>query len=323
MTCPSPTLWNFRPSSLSSDTNVYTLPSSRRDLEDFYEEDNHRARQEGVGILPKSSQTKLRTCQWNINNGFYLMGKLLHTDIQQGILDAIRHADADVVVLNEYHHCQYFENQLKSMGYSSLLWTSKGCPTAIATRLRVDLQKDIRLSYERSALLMRVQVPHDNESCVWVVGTHLDYQNGKQRNREIRVLLDKLGTMGILSNDEATSAVKRTVLVGDLNQQRPHDYAPHEWRRIRSGMVYRRSCQDDGVSKLLTDQGFVCAWDYNDNSKEATTTRTNWETPHPPSTHWSGTIVDYSYGRNITAVAVSIDSVACSDHRMTVCDWSW
>jgi hypothetical protein len=88
-------------------------------------------------------------------------------------------------------------------------------------------------------------------------------------------------------------------------------------------------------SKLLMDQGFVCAWNNNgdgNNSKKhyddaemvkaTSTVVTNWETSHPPAMHWSGTIVDYSYGRNILAVAVSISPAGWSDHRMTVCDWT-
>ena len=43
----------------------------------------------------------------------------------------------------------------------------------------------------------------------------------------------------------------------------------------------------------------------------------------PPATHWSGTVVDFSYGRNVAPVSVSVGAPGLSDHRMTVCDWSW
>lgn len=108
------------------------------------------------------------------------------------------------------------------------------------------------------------------------------------------------------------------MLLGDFNQQREWDYARDEWDRIQSGMRRRGSCVDDGVAGMLEERGFACAWD---NSNPAP--RINWETPHPPATHWSGTIVDYSYGRNVSPMAVSIGPTGWSDHRMTVCDWTW
>ena len=123
--------------------------------------------------------------------------------------------------------------------------------------------------------------------------------------------LKELNGMGVVGTKE------RSLLVGDLNQQREHDYTSDEWEQIRSGMEHRRSCEDDGVAKLLMDQGFVCAWD------SAPPPKTNWETSRPPATHWSGTIVDYSYGCNISPITMSISPAGWSDHRMTVCDWNW
>ena len=48
----------------------------------------------------------------------------------------------------------------------------------------------------------------------------------------------------------------------------------------------------------------------------------NWDTAYPPATHWSGTIVDYSYGLN-NHHYVSIGPDNWSDHRLTVVDWTW
>ena len=42
----------------------------------------------------------------------------------------------------------------------------------------------------------------------------------------------------------------------------------------------------------------------------------------PPATHWTGTIVDYAYGRNLTAEGVYISPAYWSDHRMIVTDWA-
>ena len=172
-------------------------------------------------------------------------------------------------------------------------------------------QKEIIMSEDRSALLAQVHIKDDDE-LVWVIGTHVNFISGEQRMKEMQVLLKELEDMHIIGGNTK----ERVVLVADLNQQRENDYRPDEWERIRSGMLYRRSSQDDGVAKMLADRGFVCAWDSTPPPD------TNWETSHAPATHWSGTIVDYSYGCNVSPLAVSIGCAGWSDHRMTVCDWS-
>mmetsp|Transcript_3018 Transcript_3018/g.6631 ORF Transcript_3018/g.6631 Transcript_3018/m.6631 type:complete len:325 (-) Transcript_3018:309-1283(-) len=319
--------WKFRPTELACSGNVYTSSSSRRELEGYYKVDNKRAEEEGVETLPRSESSKLRTLQWNINHIRHNRRAYSIDDIRKGIIETIRDADADVVVLNEYSSSfesrnRTFEKDLKNLGYH-VTCARVDYPTAVATRLMMQQQTEIQLSYDRSALIMQVQTEIGEN--VWVIGTHLNFIWGTQRHEEMEILISSLKELGILE------AKERIVLAGDLNQQRQNDYAPSEWEKIRLGMEFRDSCEDDGVAKILTNNGFACAWDsilpsMSTNSLPQNGNRginTNWETSHPPSTHWSGTIVDYSYGYNVSPVSVSISPAGWSDHRMTVCDWSW
>ena len=311
----SSSIWRFRPSALIAANNVFISQSSREKLEDFYEDDNRSAQQAGVTILPRYDSSRIRTLQWNINSGYYH-----YKDQSSNIINAIRNADADVIVLNEYCNEKSFEDDLKAAGYSYSRIGTVDYPTAIATRLKVLEEKEIILSYDRSALLIKAQASGAEEnSHVWVIGTHINFMSGTRRNEEMQVLLKKLTKKGLVSGGSTTTKTnERIVLVGDLNQQRERDYSPEEWERILAGMEHRRSCVDDGVYNMLSDHGFVCVWDQRTSSLT-----TNWEGNLPPATHWSGTIVDYSYGYNVDPVAVSIGADSSSDHRMTVCDWSW
>lgn len=322
----SSSFWKFRPSALASAISAYTSAYSRDELTELYEYDNQRAAREDVTILSRSESSKLRTLQWNINNGRHNFDKHSSFVIQKGLVDAIKDSDADVVVLNEYSRKiayrwhQTFEEDLKAIGYSYVECATVDYPTAIATRLKVKQYKEIQLSYDRSALLAQVQTK--NGTLVWVIGTHINFACGEQRMEEMQALVTELEKFFVLDDMRWCSkknCATKIVLVGDLNQQRENDYAPEEWELIRSGMETRGSCQDDGVAQLLSDQGFVCAWD----SKAPHPPKTNWETAHPPATHWSGTIVDYSYGRNVSPLNVSVGPDGWSDHRMTVCDWTW
>ena len=219
-----------------------------------------------------------------------------------------------------------FEKQLVALGYHIQSGTVD-YPTALAIRnhIKVTEWKEVILSYDQSALVAKIHI--EDDECVWIIGTHLNHMSGEQRNKKMKVLLNELnGNVNIVGNKEGED--ERVILVGDMNQQRSQDYTPDEWQRICLGMIYRNSCQDDGVAKLLRNQGFQCSWDttlpnYSCSTKKKKIIRTNWDTTHPPATHWSGTIVDYPYGYNVSPLTISISPVGWSDHRMTVCDWIW
>ena len=52
----------------------------------------------------------------------------------------------------------------------------------------------------------------------------------------------------------------------------------------------------------------------------------NWKkNDPPPSTHWTGTIVDYSYGKgkDLAVSALYVSPCGLSDHRLLVTDWKW
>jgi len=299
--------WDFRPSALS--LLSYSTTSSER-LVEQYLKDNKRADEADVKIHARPESAFLRTLQWNIH-GWTTATNDSSPVISKGIRDAIFNADADVVILNEYdwenrdgRHIA-FERKLREQGYTFYCATVF-CPTAVATRLHVNEVREIRLSEERSALVLNVE--HDLGS-FWVIGTHLDHLNGQQRRQEIDVLMQELE---LCCHDD-----DRIVMAGDLNQQRRQDYTKAEWKLISESMTRRKACQDDGVAVRLKKARFVCAWDGLHPSKS------NWATSKPPSTHWSGSVVDYSYGRNVQADGVSVSKAGWSDHRMTVCDWKW
>jgi endonuclease/exonuclease/phosphatase family metal-dependent hydrolase len=102
------------------------------------------------------------------------------------------------------------------------------------TRLPVRERKGIRLCEEWSAVLVQLHVHVDvdnDDAFVWVIGTHLDFANGQQWQKKIKVLLKELEEMGIVvgdddddeydhgdTNNSSCSCSERVVLVGDLNQ---------------------------------------------------------------------------------------------------------
>jgi endonuclease/exonuclease/phosphatase family metal-dependent hydrolase len=303
------TSWKSRPSPLFSRVTYSTLPVAT--LKNQYTQDCKRANEDGVKIRPRSTEALIRTLQWNIH-AWTTAHDEESSKITNGFMDSIFDVDADVVILNEYHwgetDCRHadFEQELRSRGYALFCGTVE-CPTAVATRLRVLEAREVRLSAERSALALLVATPEMEN--IWVIGTHLDHLDGDLRKKEISILLEDLKSN--VGEDE------RIIVAGDFNQQRQQDYTPVEWKRISDSMKRRYVCEDDGVSAMLQNMKFKCAW------SDLSFPDCNWETIRPPATHWSGTVIDYSYGRNVVSVRASISPAGWSDHRMTVCDWNW
>jgi endonuclease/exonuclease/phosphatase family metal-dependent hydrolase len=316
--------WSFRPSALQ---NLDYKNLHRRDLLSSYLQDCRRAKSEGVVIPPRTKRSTLRTLQWNIHNFRPPRCRELeedhhhHQNAYDGILFALEQADADVVVLNEYtwgHNAVEFfqplhadfEAALKELNYT-LYQCGALASTAIATRVPVDQVTDIILDDERHALAMRLVKEN-----VWIYGTHLcdhDGENGKKRFQELQPLLlhaskrhDDKGLGGVL-------------IAGDFNQQRQQDYTTEEWTRICQNKAKRHSPETDFVAETLAQAGYTCNFD----ATLIASAERNWPpTDPPPSTHWTGTIVDYTYFRgNVQLLGVYVHSSALSDHRMTVCDW--
>lgn len=320
--------WTFRPSILSLENYKDATLRGETFLE-YYQRDNERATKEADPEIPPRS-AKFRTLQWNLNGWAGDCGLLdAHTHSKQ-IISTILQADADCIILNEYHwydreraHHE-LETALQRQGFNTIMCGTVYCPTFIATRWSTSHTTEWVLSRERSALVL--QVMNDQGESLTVIGTHLDHQDGAQRYTEMRNLLQELfrtqrNRNPQEENDHCNSndvlPGTRIILSGDLNQQRQKDYSEQEWNgAIAPNMQRRAACLDDGVDKILQSEGFVCAWDTKP-------TTTNWTTEHPPSTHWSGTVVDYSYGRNVEANSIYISPAMWSDHRMTVVDWTW
>lgn len=200
------TNWCFRPSALSlqSTADIYTISPfhSRQRLEECYEEDNKRAMNEGIKILSPpngdKSNNRIRTLQWNINSGYHIMNSAENdVDIQKGIVNTIRDINADFIVLNEY--VDVLDADLHRLGYHTVTMGTVDFPTVVATRLHIIQQKEIILSYDRSAILTEVRVA--NES-VWIIGTHINFQSGKQRNIEMKILMKEIDKMNIINDDK-------------------------------------------------------------------------------------------------------------------------
>lgn len=330
--------WSFRPSVLQ-EPHYHELKVD--DITDYYVRDNERAEHEGVSIPPHPSVTTtssssnadygyssaatqetlhLRTAQWNIQAWRSPQGTPANV---QGIQNILRQVQADVLILNEYHwndwntrvH-QTFERFLLRQGYQRWHCGTNGTPTLVASKYDVLEYKEIKLSYERSALCLKLNVPEQLQP-VWVIGTHLDHLDGSQRHLEMEMLLNTLREEHntIFTNDEPV------ILAGDFNQQRKRDYTKQEWQRIAASMYKRKACPDDSVGTLLESQSFRCVFDQLGQQQQHRATF-NWETSSlPPSTHWSGTTIDYTYTRHLDVQGVYISPAGYSDHRMTVCDW--
>lgn len=329
--------WTRRPSVLSLE-NYKDAKLSRESFLEHYQEDNRLAAasaspgSQASAVPPRSS--RFRTLQWNLNGWASDNGTLNSLTYSKQITATILQADADCIILNEYHwndssraH-EELEKKLLGLGYTTQMCGTVFCPTFLATRWHSSHKAELILSKERSAMVMRLM--DDQGEFVTVIGTHLDHRDGQLRHKEMQKLLQDLFCQQRHGNPQEEQgadfadddiidigADTRIILAGDLNQQRQIDYPHEEWESaIAPSMVRRQVCLDDGVDTLLQKEGFLCAWENGSPT-------TNWTTQHPPSTHWSGTVVDYSYGRNVAVNAVFISPVGWSDHRMTVVDWTW
>ena len=216
------TNWSFRPLALQSTADIYTIPPfhSRQRLEECYEEDNNRAIHEGIKILSPpnaaadddKSNNRIRTLQWNINSGYHMNSSTeKDVDIQKGIVNTIRDTNADFIVLNEY--VDVLDADLHRLGYTVRMGTVD-YPTAVATRLHIIQQREIILSHDRSAILTEVRVASEEEEgsdnnissirrtndTVWIIGTHINFQSGKQRNIEMQILMKEIDKMSIIND---------------------------------------------------------------------------------------------------------------------------
>ncbi len=94
--------------------------------------------------------------------------------------------------------------------------------------------------------------------------------------------------------DAEAAMQPRLMIIGDFNQQRERDYTAEEWRQIRASKHRRRSPLDDGVPTILFWAGFRRAFDSIPRIGRS------WLCDDPlPSTHWSRTVVDYTYFRGL------------------------
>lgn len=347
-------MWKFRPQAFR---NGYYGKISN--LLEMYQDDNHRAAsasetEDAVVIPVRPARTALRTCQWNVHffDDYMSEGTYNHCPVElaTAIIERVLETEPDVIVLNEFGMSRGCEPEagrdcaralLESGGYTVFV-ADCICPTAIATKLTVldntkfqlDIMRDsvavqLRLAHSSSKeesnksqeLAMKDDSQHasqpnsqgqgNEDHIFWVYGTHLedseDDQGGNYRLGEIKTLIEAIGFQ-----------TNRVMIIGVFNQQRKQDYTRDEWQLIVDNKQRRKSPVDDGVAYLLKAFGYGCIWD-RPFAKD-----TNWRAlDPPPSSHWSGTIVDYTYHKDdrllLSGVYVSPSNL--SDHRLIVCDW--
>lgn len=286
----------------------------------------------------------LRTCQWNIH---YLTAPWLREDADmvapevvgeihaRRVADQLLEVDADVIVMNEFGYgdggqsvsppgLDVLRSRLEGAGYSIHV-AECSFPTAVATRLPVEKVEKFWLDGSRAAvgvtlLLVGEEsavddvIKDESNTSVTVYGTHLDDLNGSNRLKEAEAL--------IVGLDGSTKERKSNILlVGDFNQQRQEDYSPNEWKSICENKARRGSPEDDGVGSLLRGKQFRCSYDAcRDKLRDVAC---NWTAGDPPpATHWTSTVIDYSYFRGEIGVSgVYVSPSNLSDHRMIITDW--
>jgi endonuclease/exonuclease/phosphatase family metal-dependent hydrolase len=177
----------------------------------------------------------------------------------------------------------------------------------VATRLPIEEFDAFAIDNDRAAVYVKVKL--ESGQAVKILGTHLDHEDengGRRRLSQAREVLKLVGDTG----DE------RVLILGDFNQQRSKDYTNEEWAGICANKKLRGSPYDDGVAGELSKVGFSCVWDN-------VPVRINWiEGDPPPSTHWTGTLIDYTYSRGLLkCCGLFVSPSGLSDHRLIVSDW--
>ena len=182
--------------------------------------------------------------------------------------------------------------------------------------------------------------------CLDIFGTHLDhidaphYMKRLSEAQSLMSVIDSVNqqrTLNLQRNNK-DECIYCSLIAGDFNQQRCDDYSSLEWKWICENKLKRHSPASDGVSDLLKENNFVCNFDQisrstncgkeNENRQNFKTSNKlvecNWiKTDPPPATHWSGTVIDYTYTRGpIHLRKIQISPSNLSDHRLVVCDWS-
>jgi hypothetical protein len=290
--------------------------------------------------------------------------------VAQAIANALLETQAHVLVLNEYgesrNDCQstntntpirILHRRLEIAGYSIQV-AETPYPTVVATRLPVSKKQPSTMetvfldSYHvRAATGIPVQVrvnnssnnnsngDNNNSKSILVFGAHLedsDSFNGQLRLDGMNVLLEHI------EKEQFHKHYDAIMIVGDLNQQRERDYTSLEWQAICANKQRRDSPTDDGVAEALQQAGFQCSYDKirrassssspsSSSSANENSTSLNWNAEDPPpSTHWTGTIVDYNYGKDCSSSGTSmkvrgihVSPCNLSDHRLIVTDWEF
>jgi hypothetical protein len=116
--------------------------------------------------------------------------------IKSGILDTILETDPDVLVLNEYHWYdskaqeEDLRFQLRAQGYTMHV-ASGFAPIAIVSRLACIELQEIALDYERSAVIVKLDVDRHGETA-WVCALNLCPYDKEARAAETAIVTDWL-----------------------------------------------------------------------------------------------------------------------------------
>lgn len=269
-------------------------------------------------VAPKPAVPSiLRVCQWNINS-FDGAGRAISRPRPRSVLAHALEFKADVLVLNEWDDTRKEEGKriLKEYGYSHQTKSDANFPTMIAVHDRCKSKKgalSLTLGIEdgehRAAIKRCVKLP-DSKATVAIYGTHLHHEGPDAiREREAQ---------NLLAHIERHDASVPTLVVGDFNHPRRRDYALEEWDIIQARQVEgERSLVDEEgqVHGLFEASGFQCSLDHPQAQR-------NWPTDAlPPSTHWTGMALDYSFARGLDLHGSYVAPTALSDHFPVISDW--
>jgi len=275
---------------------------------------------------PLGDASLLRVAQWNVNNfsGCY-DGNV--PDPWQ-IVELALSLEADVLVLNEFYAWDdqtAVKNTFLAEGYE-LAFSDTDFPTLLAKRCpSIGKARSLVFSHSKDIMAKAASGPStcrlhraatsctlrlaSGEAMV-IYATHLNHiDGGGARREEAKAVLDDIRGRG--------AEAPHVLVVADFNQPRKCDYSPDEWMALARSAAEREEPEDDGVATLFEGDGFACSLDLSHLADR------NWPVGAlPPPTHWTGTVIDYSFARGLHLQGTYVVPTLLSDHFPVVSDWS-
>lgn len=230
--------------------------------------------------------------------------------------------------ITEFHEC------LKALGYTLIFADGVPNPAMLATRLHIvdvlDIfsidkggsrchsyyDKMVSEKETRNGRYVKIRIGEDGVDgrpapIIAVCITHLHHNENEMRGL-------RLGEIRTVLDNRPSSGSSATIISTDFNQTRKRDFHPREWAVITAGLDIVDQPHDDGVADELEANGFICTYDHMPSRPDQM---------KPVFTHWTSTIVDYTYVHFERPQAWSVDGVyvvpcSLSDHMPVIHDLS-